>query len=156
VAALAALLAYESGWLGASPALVTEAPSTPSDSSDAASASGEPAQRAKADGDADDDARPRRGEPDKDPENVAPDRAITLTVPPTQEDHGIPSEPPSEAEAKNRTAVDLAAKGDWAAAIPLLRDARTLAPDNDLYTRNLQAVLINAGFAAITSEHFDQ
>jgi tetratricopeptide (TPR) repeat protein len=64
--------------------------------------------------------------------------------------------PPSPAEAKNRAAVDLAARGQWAEAIALLHEARTLEPENALYDRNLQTALINAGFADVTAEHFDQ
>lgn len=63
---------------------------------------------------------------------------------------------PSAAETKNRAAVDRAARGEWEAAITLLRDARALEPENALYGRNLQAALINGGFADIAAEHFDQ
>ena len=62
----------------------------------------------------------------------------------------------SEAETKNRAAVELAGAGEWAQAITLLRDARALEPTNDLYIRNLQASLINAAFADVAAERFDQ
>ncbi len=85
----------------------------------------------------------------------ADDRAPAMSVPPEAADPA-PPETLSEGERKNRDAFELAAKGEWSAAIALLRDARALEPDNDLYARNLQAALINAGFAAIATEHFDQ
>ncbi|MBI3767430.1 MAG: tetratricopeptide repeat protein [Deltaproteobacteria bacterium] len=62
----------------------------------------------------------------------------------------------SAAEVKNRAAVDLAGRGESAQAIALLREAHALEPENALYGRNLQAALINAGFADVTAEHFDQ
>jgi len=62
--------------------------------------------------------------------------------------------PISDAERKNREAVAHANDGDWKAATELLRDARRLEPDNDLYRTNLQAVLINGAFADVTAEHF--
>ncbi len=68
----------------------------------------------------------------------------------------LSDEPPSPAEAKNRTAVELAARGESAQAIALLREAHALEPGNALYGKNLQAALINAGFAEIAAEHFDQ
>jgi len=89
------------------------------------------------------------------PEAAAPDDASGLTTSaPSDEDADSPDV--SEAERKNRAAFDLAATGDWPAAIALLREAHTLEPQNELYARNLQAALINAGYAAIAAEHFDQ
>ncbi len=72
-------------------------------------------------------------------------------------DGGAADEPPiSDAEHRNREAVTRANDGDWQAATELLRDARRLEPANDLYRTNLQAVLINAGFADIGAERFRQ
>jgi Flp pilus assembly protein TadD len=62
--------------------------------------------------------------------------------------------PISEAERKNRTAVALASDGDVQEAVGLLREARRLEPGNDLYRTNLQAVLINAGYADVAAERF--
>jgi tetratricopeptide (TPR) repeat protein len=110
----------------------------------------------------DDVAPPRAAEPaasapssagagDRDAPDEAP--AHTMSSPP---DDGDDASGISEAEQKNRAAFELAAKGEWPAAIALLREARSLEPQNDLYARNLQAALINAGYAAIAAEHFDQ
>ncbi len=64
-------------------------------------------------------------------------------------------EPPiSEAERKNREAVAQAGDGKLDVAADLLREARRLEPTNALYKTNLQAVLINAGFAELGAEHF--
>jgi tetratricopeptide (TPR) repeat protein len=68
----------------------------------------------------------------------------------------LPDEPPSPAEAKNRTAVELAARGESTQAIALLREAHALEPGNALYAKNLQAALINVGFAEIAAEDCDQ
>jgi tetratricopeptide (TPR) repeat protein len=66
-------------------------------------------------------------------------------------------EPPiSEAEHKNRAAVTLATDGDLRAATELLRAARRLEPENDLYRTNLQAVLINGAFADLGAERFHE
>jgi tetratricopeptide (TPR) repeat protein len=62
--------------------------------------------------------------------------------------------PISDAERKNREAVARTNDGDWKAATELLREARRLAPESDLYRANLQAVLINGAFADLTAEHF--
>ena len=76
------------------------------------------------------------------------------------DDHAIAAAPAgddasvSEAEKKNRAAVALASDGDVAEAVALLREARRMEPDNDLYRTNLQAVLINAGYADVTAERF--
>ncbi len=61
----------------------------------------------------------------------------------------------SEAEQKNRAAVERAEAGDWAAALPLLRDARELEPHNELYEKNLRAALTNAAYAELGAERFD-
>ena len=61
----------------------------------------------------------------------------------------------SEAEHKNREAVARADHEDFGAAADLLREARRLEPDNELYRTNLQAVLINGGFADVRTEHFN-
>lgn len=65
------------------------------------------------------------------------------------------SERLSEAEERNRMAVEQAERNDWTGAAALLREATRLEPGNDLYRRNLQAALINAGFAELTIERFD-
>lgn len=61
----------------------------------------------------------------------------------------------SEAEQKNRDAVERAEAGDWTAAVTLLREARSLEPANELYVKNLRAALTNAAFAEIAAERFD-
>lgn len=62
--------------------------------------------------------------------------------------------PISEAERKNREAVARANDGDVTSAVELLREARRLEPETELYRANLQAVLINAAFADIGAERF--
>jgi tetratricopeptide (TPR) repeat protein len=65
-------------------------------------------------------------------------------------------EPPlTEAERANREAVARADAGDFNAAAALLRDALAREPENARYRGNLQAALINAGFADVEAEHFD-
>jgi len=66
-----------------------------------------------------------------------------------------PRAPLSETERLNREAVARASADDHAGAARLLREAVRLEPGEDLYRRNLQAVLINAGFALIAEERFD-
>jgi tetratricopeptide (TPR) repeat protein len=71
------------------------------------------------------------------------------------EDDAPPAEAPvSEAERKNRAAVALVNDGDLPGAFALLREARRLEPENELYRNNLQAALINAAYADITAERF--
>jgi hypothetical protein len=67
-----------------------------------------------------------------------------------------PAEAISVAETKNREAVEYAERGEWPTAIALMREAHSIEPDNELYGRNLQAALINAGYAAIGAERFDE
>ncbi len=72
-------------------------------------------------------------------------------------DEASPESPPdeapiSEAESKNRAAVALVNDGDLAGALVLLRDARRLEPENELYRTNLQAALINAAYADLGAE----
>ena len=62
----------------------------------------------------------------------------------------------SEAETKNRDAVEKAQAGDVRGAIALLREAHRLEPQNDLVAQNLQAALINSGFAAIEAQQFSE
>lgn len=62
--------------------------------------------------------------------------------------------PLPEAERRNREAVALADAGDFDRATDLLRDARRLAPENELYRTNLQAVLVNAAYAKLRDERF--
>jgi tetratricopeptide (TPR) repeat protein len=71
------------------------------------------------------------------------------------EDEAAAPAPISEAERRNREAVALASEDELLAAAELLREAVRLEPGEDLYRRNLQAVLINAGFGAIEDERFD-
>jgi len=59
-----------------------------------------------------------------------------------------------EAEQRNRAAVARADAGDLDQATALLRDARRLAPENELYRTNLQAVLMNAAFTKLRDERF--
>jgi tetratricopeptide (TPR) repeat protein len=93
----------------------------------------------------DGNAQSPSGEPLANPHPLEPGVAADAT--------GAPLSP---AEAKNRAAVDLATRGEWAQAIALLRDARALEPTNPQYGTNLQNALINAGFADIAAERFDQ
>ncbi len=62
----------------------------------------------------------------------------------------------SDAERKNRDAVGKAQAGDVRSAIVLLREAHRLEPPNELVAQNLQAALINAGFADLEQEHFSE
>ena len=59
------------------------------------------------------------------------------------------------AERMNRDAVLEAQNGNTSGAIVLLRDARRLEPKNELVLQNLQAALINVGFASIEGERFN-
>jgi tetratricopeptide (TPR) repeat protein len=82
--------------------------------------------------------------------------AIAETGDPIQDPapDAAPAVPLSEAERLNREAVALAEGGELARAIELLRESRRLESGNDLYRTNLQAALINAGFADIGAERF--
>ena len=62
----------------------------------------------------------------------------------------------SDAERKNRDAVAKAQSGDVRGAIVLLREAHRLEPENELVAQNLQAALINTGFADLEQEHFSE
>lgn len=64
------------------------------------------------------------------------------------------ADPAATAEERNREAVERANAGDLDRTIDLLRDARRLAPDTDLYRTNLQAALIDAAFADLRGERF--
>ena len=106
---------------------------------------------------------------DRPAEPAAVELPVTLAAPPEDariagDSHAADpltvAEPPavevlSEAERKNRDAVERAEAGDWAAALPLLREARELEPRNELYERNLRAALTNAAYADIAAERFD-
>ncbi len=87
--------------------------------------------------------------------------AATEAELPADVDEPAPVAPPdvaapvSPAEERNREAVRLTEQGDLAAAVDLLRAARQLDPGNELYRRNLQAALVNAGFADLNAERFE-
>jgi tetratricopeptide (TPR) repeat protein len=85
----------------------------------------------------------------------APAAPVALSAPPDDLEPDDDA-PISEAERLNREAVARANTGDFAGAAALLRDAVRLEPSHALYRGNLQAVLINAGFAAIDAEDFDR
>ncbi len=86
---------------------------------------------------------------------AAPATRVPLPTPETYDPEAEPAEPISDAERLNRKAVTLATNGDMADAAGQLRAALVLEPSSELYQRNLQAVLINTGFAAIEAERFD-
>ncbi len=87
---------------------------------------------------------------DHDVDAPAPDTVDDVAAAETRDD-----DPPiSEAERNNREAVAEASAGRLAVASDLLREARRLEPANDLYRTNLQAVLINEGFADVGAERF--
>lgn len=91
--------------------------------------------------------------PDADEDEVAPvdDAGDAEEAATTPEAEGAPISP---AEQRNREAVTASEAGDLERAIALLRDARGLEPDNELYRTNLQAVLINAGYDHLHAERF--
>ena len=67
----------------------------------------------------------------------------------------VADDPPvSPAEERNREAVTASNGGEIDRAVELLREARRLEPENALYRTNLQAVLINAGYAELHEERF--
>jgi len=91
----------------------------------------------------------------RDPTLAAPPVATLAGARAAQTPAATTAEALSPAEERNRGAVHRAAAGDTEAAVTLLREAHALAPENDLYARNLQAALINAGFAAIDSAQLE-
>jgi tetratricopeptide (TPR) repeat protein len=94
------------------------------------------------------------GDDEQDAPVVAGDEPTGDEISIAASDLGSPDEEITEAERKNREAVTLAADGDLASAAALLREARRLEPEHELYLKNLQAVLINDGFAAIAAERY--
>ena len=84
------------------------------------------------------------------------DRGRIAAAPAAADDDEDDDPPVSEAEHKNREAVARADQEDFTRAAELLREARRLAPESDLYRTNLQAVLINGGFADVRAERFTE
>jgi tetratricopeptide (TPR) repeat protein len=87
-------------------------------------------------------------------ESEAPTDAADVTTEAAAPQAGADDVPVSEAERHNREAVTASNAGDLARATELLRDARRLEPENELYRGNLQAVLINAGYADLHADRF--